>query len=187
MCGRTFCKHLSGAHMSEPYIGQIYLVGYNFATRGFALCQGQLLAINSNQALFSLLGTTYGGDGRTTLGLPDLRGRAPIGQGNGPGLTSRPIGQRSGQESVTLTSAEMPQHIHATTLRGSEEDAVSTDPATGVLAAGTLYHAGAPDVDFPSNAISGGAAGGSQAHNNMQPYLVLNYQIALQGVFPSRN
>lgn len=173
--------------MSEPYIGQIYLVGYNFAQRSFALCQGQLLPISSNTALFSLIGTIYGGDGRTTLQLPDLRGRAAVGMGNGAGLTDRRIGQRSGQETHQLNTNEMPQHSHATTLRGSEEDAVSTDPATGVLAAGTLYHAGAPDVNFPSSAITAGNAGNSQAHNNMQPYLVLNYQIALQGLFPSRN
>lgn len=173
--------------MSEPYLGQIYLVGYNFATRGFGLCQGQLLAISSNSALFSLLGTIYGGDGRTTFSLPDLRGRTPIGMGNGAGLTDRRIGQRSGQETHTLTPNEMPQHSHPTTLRGSEEDAVSTDPATGVLAAGASYHAGAPDVNFPSTAITEGNAGGSQSHNNMQPYLVLNYQIALQGVYPSRS
>jgi microcystin-dependent protein len=173
--------------MSEPYIGQIYLVGYNFAQRAFALCQGQLLPISSNTALFSLLGTIYGGDGRTTFALPDLRGRSAIGMGNGPGLTGRSIGQRGGQERHTLTQSEMPQHNHTTTLRGSEEDAISTDPATGVLAAGALYHAGAPDVSFPSSAITAGNAGGSQPHNNMQPYLVLNYEIALQGVFPSRN
>lgn len=173
--------------MSEPYLGQIYLVGYNFAQRGFALCQGQLLAISSNSALFSLLGTIYGGDGRTTFALPDLKGRTPIGMGNGPGLTDRRIGQKSGQERHTLLPQEMPQHNHSTILRGSEEDAVSTDPATGVLAAGASYHAGAPDVNFPANAITAGNAGGSQSHNNMQPFLVLNYEIALQGVYPSRN
>ena len=173
--------------MSEPYIGQIYLVGYNFAQRSFALCQGQLLPINSNQALFSLLGTIYGGDGRTTFQLPDLRGRVAIGQGRGAGLTDRRLGATGGQETHTLQLSEMPNHSHATTLRGSEEDAVSTDPATGVLAAGSLYHAGAPDVDFPANAITSGAQGNGQAHNNMQPFLALNYQIALQGLFPSRN
>ena len=173
--------------MSEPYVGQIYLVGYNFATRGFSLCQGQLLAISSNTALFSLLGTAYGGDGRTSFGLPDLRGRAAIGQGRGNGLTDRQLGQLSGQETHTLTTPEMPNHSHSTTLRGSEEDAVSTDPATGVLAAGASYHAGAPDVNFPSSAITASAQGGGQSHNNMQPYLVLNYQIALQGVYPSRS
>lgn len=188
MCGRTFCKHLfRGHYMSEPYIGQIYLVGYNFAQRGFALCAGALLPIASNTALFSLLGTTYGGDGRTTFQLPDLRGRTAVGMGRGAGLSDRRLGQRSGQETHQLSQLEMPQHIHPTTLRGSEEDAVSTDPATGVLAAGALYHAGAPDVNFPANAITAGNAGGSQAHNNMQPYLVLNYEIALQGLFPSRS
>jgi len=177
--------------MSEPFLGQIYLVGYNFAARGFSLCNGQLLPISQNSALFSLLGTTYGGDGRTTFALPDLRGRVPMHFGNGPGLTDRRLGQRSGQETVTLTAAEMPSHSH--TVNATNADGDKGGPGGKILAASppggngseTIYSDTAPTKQMNSAMISN--TGGSQAHQNMQPYLVLNYQIALQGIFPSRS
>jgi len=172
--------------MSEPWLGQIYLVGYNFAQRGFAFCDGQLQSISQNSALFSLLGTIYGGDGRTTFGLPDLRGRTAIGRGRGPGLTDRRLGEKSGQERVTLTTMEMPSHNH--TASSFNEDGDLTTPSGNVpakSAAELIYSNETPDTTMRSNMI--GNTGGGQSHNNMQPYLVLNYEIALQGAFPSRN
>ncbi len=193
------------------------MFGGNFAPRGWAYCDGQLLPIAQNTALFSILGTIYGGDGRTTFALPDLRGRAPIHAGTGPGLTTRPLGQRTGQEGVTLNKLEMPSHNHITQV---------TQPAGGV-ASGTINAGGAgnsnnpsgkflaepgnigpnnikvygdaSDVPMASGSISVDMSslptpvvttlntGGGQEHNNMQPYLVVHYIIALVGIFPSRN
>ncbi len=176
--------------MSEPFVGQIYLVGYNFAQRGFAFCDGQLLPISQNTALFSLLGTMYGGDGRSTFGLPDLRGRCAVGMGNGPGLSSYRIGQKGGEETTTLTVNEMPSHNH--NMQGTNQIGNLTGPGSDLLAkteglAGDprLYHDGPPNVTMDPLAITN--TGGGQAHNTMQPYLVLNYEIALTGVFPSRS
>lgn len=175
--------------MAEPFIGQVFLVGFNFAARGFALCQGQLLPIAQNTALFSLLGTIYGGDGRSTFGLPNLAGRVPVGMGNGPGLTDRRIGQQGGAEITTMTVANMPAHNHTATLHAEITPANQTNPAGNMLAGSDIYTVPAP---VPDRAMGPGAivvdnTGGGQPVNNMQPFLVMNYQIALVGLFPSRS
>lgn len=175
--------------MAEPFIGQIITTGFNFAPRGYATCDGQLLSIAQNTALFSLLGTTYGGDGRVTFGLPDLRGRVPVHQGQGPGLTPRTMGESAGEQTHTLINSEMPMHNHLfnTTNVGG---ALGT-PNGNFLAASSdssqfsLYR---PTSDGSTlNPQSVGLAGGNQPHNNMQPYLVISFSIALEGIFPSRN
>ena len=165
----------------EPFIGQIQLFGFNFNPRGWAKCDGQLLPISQNTALFSLLGTTYGGDGRTTFALPDLRGRFPTSQGTGPGLSGRSIGQKSGTESNTLNANNLPPHTHQ--MRGNEEG--NTDDPTGNVVAGdgTNAFSNISNVDMGATSITGN----SDTVNNMPPYLVLNYCIALTGIFPSRN
>jgi microcystin-dependent protein len=171
--------------MSEPFIGQIQMFGFNFAPRSWALCDGQLLPISQNSALFSLLGTIYGGDGRTTFALPELRGRMPMHFGNGPGLTNRAIGQKSGEQSHQLTEAEMPNHIHTrpvTAAVGDSTTPVGTVPATAND--GESNYSTAAAGLSSNNAAS---SGGSQAHNNLPPYLVINFSIALFGVFPSRS
>ncbi len=175
--------------MSEAYLGQIILVGYNFATRGFALCQGQLQAIAQNSALFSLLGTTYGGDGRTTFALPNLAGRVAIGEGTGAGLSPRQLGQTGGGETTTLSVANMPSHTHAAALSGEGTGATSTDPTGRLLAQAEIYAdpGRAQNAAMSGEAIAVGNAGGGQSFDNMQPYLVLNYQISLFGIFPSRS
>ncbi|MBT8188694.1 MAG: tail fiber protein [Croceitalea sp.] len=169
----------------DPILGQIQAFGFNFAPAGWAQCNGQLLSIAQNTALFSLLGTIYGGDGETTFALPDLRGRASLHVGTGPGLTTRPIGQRSGQETHTLTTQQMPNHNHSVSL-ASNSSAGGESIATGIIAS----HPGAFSEEG-NGAVLGGLtqqnAGGSQSHNNMQPYIVINYCIALVGIFPSQN
>ncbi|WP_155297477.1 phage tail protein [Deinococcus kurensis] len=167
--------------MSEPFIGEIRLTGFNFAPLGWALCNGQVLSIMQNQALFSLLGTTYGGDGRVTFALPNLQGRMPIHAGNGYQL-----GQAGGAINHTLTLAELPQHTH--TVQASSQAGTTPVPTGAVLAApahgGNLYSSGAASAALVGSTV--GAAGGGQSHTNMQPSLVLNYIIALQGIYPSR-
>ncbi len=169
----------------EPYIGQISMVGFNWAPKGWALCNGQLIAVQQNTALFSLLGTTYGGDGRSTFGLPNLQGRAPIHWGNGPGLTPRSIGEVAGEEQVTLISTQMPMHNHS--LNVSTEDAGVKNPSNQVLATTTTSAYVAGPIDGAMNPQAIGMAGGNQPHDNMQPYLAISFIIALQGIFPSRN
>jgi len=173
----------------DPFIGQIQAFGFGFAPRGWALCDGQLLAINENTALFSLIGTNYGGDGRTTFALPDLRGRVALHQGQGPGLGRYAIGQQGGSETVTLTEAEMPAHNHPVTCVTSNGNVPS--PAGALPAA-----EGAPNADIWSNENSNlskmapemlTAVGGGSAHDNMQPYLTQSWCIALQGTYPSRS
>ena len=180
--------------MSEPFIGEIRLFGFNFAPRGWAFCQGQLMSIAQNTALFSLLGTTYGGDGRTSFGLPDLRGRVPVGQGQGPGLPAVNLGQVSGEPSHTLIATEMPGHNHPTTaqLNASGSAGNSTTPSGNFPAVSTtrdnVYsNASGATLNAAAAQVTVGNAGGSQPHNNMQPYLGLNFCIALVGIFPSRN
>jgi microcystin-dependent protein len=174
--------------MAEPFIGQIILTGFNFAPRGYALCNGQLLSIAQNTALFSLLGTTYGGDGRVTFGLPDLRGRVPIHQGQGPGLTNRTMGELSGSENVTLINSEMPMHNHlvsATSVAGALGTPSGNFLAPSSDAAVSLYR---PTTDGSLlNPQSISLAGGNQPHNNLEPYLVISFSIAMEGIFPSRN
>lgn len=189
----------------EPFIGQIQAFGFNFAPRGWALCQGQLLAISQNTALFSLLGTMYGGDGRTTFGLPDLRGRVIVGYGNGPGLTPNTIGAKGGTETTTLNVTNLPSHTHQANLSGSSvtikaSSSAGTSPApssrSNVLSAatsGNIYTNNTPDVDLnvgndvSSGNITIGNTGGNIPFNNMQPYQVVNVSIALVGIFPSRS
>lgn len=179
--------------MSTPYLAEIRIFSFSFPPKGWAQCAGQLLAINQNQALFSLLGTTYGGNGTTTFALPDLRGRAPIHWGNGAGLPSVSLGERAGEENHTLISTEMPQHTHAFTATSAS--AVKRLVNAGVFAddidtqaVDYFAAANAPNSSYVAlSPLSMAAAGGSQPHSNMQPYLVLNICIALQGIFPSRN
>ena len=169
--------------MSEPFLAEIRIVGFNFAPRGWAFCDGQILPINQNQSLYSLLGTTYGGDGRTSFALPDLRSRTPIHRSD-----SHSLGQKSGAETVTLTAAEIAAHTHAVKATSSPSD--NATPANEVLAQSVptdLYRD--PEAASTTALRSGTVtnAGGGQAHDNMQPYLALNYCIALRGLFPSRN
>ena len=193
----------SSAAAQEPLLGQIQAFGFNFTPRGWAQCDGQLLPINQNTALFALLGTIYGGDGRTTFALPDLRGRVPIHQGRGPGLTDRRIGSRGGAEITVLGVANMPPHnhlatttatatLHAQTSNGNEE----VPGSTTVLARDRrdeVYSSQAPNVTMSPAAITAnvnvtiGSTGNGQAFNNMPPYLTVNYCIAVIGIFPSRN
>jgi microcystin-dependent protein len=180
--------------MSEPFLGEIRMFGGNFAPRGWAFCNGQLLPISSNTALFSLLGTTYGGDGRTTFALPDLRGRVPMHWGQGPGLSSRSLGESSGSESVTLTSSQMPAHTHsavATVNASARSDGSSPSGAVPADGGGNNIYSSAPDGSTTMNggmvSTQIGAAGGSQPHANLQPFLCVSFIIALQGIFPSRN
>jgi microcystin-dependent protein len=169
--------------MSEPFIAEIRIFAGNFAPRSWAFCNGQLLPISQNTALFSLIGTTYGGDGRTTTALPNLKGRAPMHPGRGPGLTSRRLGQRGGVETVTLSEAQMPNHTH--TMVGNDDDPDQTSPVGGFLATGTNMYDSTTNTTLASSTLP--SAGGSQTHNNMQPYLAINFIIALQGLYPSRS
>ena len=175
--------------MAEPFIGQVYLVGFNFAARGFAFCEGQQLSIAQNTALFSLLGTTYGGNGTTTFGLPDLRGRMPIGQGTGQGLTPRTLGQVGGQEDVTLTVNSLPSHSHGAMLMAENGGAGTNSPAGSLLAQADIYLAPgrAANVQLDASAVQIAPTGNNAPVDTMPPFLVMNYQIALVGLFPSRN
>jgi microcystin-dependent protein len=173
--------------MSEPFIGEIRMFAGNFAPRGWAYCDGQLLAISQSDALFSLLGTIYGGDGRTTFGLPDLRGRIPIhaGSGPGPGLSLRRLGAKSGAENVTVTTNQLPSHTHA--VKGTNDAGNSTEPAGRLPGSSTsidLYVSTAPTVNFNASAVPG--VGGSRSHSNLMPYLCIHFIIALFGIYPSR-
>ena len=167
--------------MSSPFIGQFMLVGFNYAPRGWAFCHGQLLSISQNQTLFALLGTYYGGDGRTTFGLPDLRGRTPLGHGQGPGLSSRSMGQVVGSETVTLSQAQMPPHNHP--ISASSKPGLTETPGAAVAPAGGGSYGEPLDSDLRPT----GTSGGGTPVGIVQPGLVLNYIIALQGLFPSRS
>ncbi len=174
--------------MSEPFIAEIRIFAGNFAPRGWAFCNGQLLPIAQNTALFSLIGTTYGGDGRTTTALPNLKGRAPMQAGRGPGLTDRRLGQRGGVETVTLTEAQMANHRH--TMQAETEVGSSLNPANNALARSSGAFSYQQDstnniVQLDSRSLPN--TGGSQAHNNLQPFLVMNFIIALVGLYPSRS
>ncbi|HYA37232.1 MAG TPA: tail fiber protein [Candidatus Methylomirabilis sp.] len=167
--------------MAEPFLSEIRICSFNFAPKGWALCNGQLLPINQNQALFALLGTTYGGDGRVNFALPDLRSRTPIHFDN-----SHSLGERAGEEGHTLSAAEMPQHAH--NVQGTSDQGTSLSPGGNVLASkqrrAPNYYA--PQATTALHPATVSVVGGQQ-HNNMQPYLVLNFVIALQGIFPSQN
>ena len=166
--------------MAEPFLSEIRIMSFNFAPKGWAFCNGQFLPINQNQALFSLLGTTFGGNGQTTFALPDLRGRTPIHVGNG-----HTLGEKAGEQAHTVTAAEMPMHTHAVNSSSSSTGGVSS-PANNVIgSANNMFHT--PDSLTPMNAGTITNTGGSQAHLNMQPFLNLSFCIALQGIFPSPN
>lgn len=165
----------------EPFLGEIILFAGNFAPRGWAFCEGQLLPINANQALFSILGTTYGGDGRTTFALPDLRGRAPISSGTGPGLSTHQLGQKGGTESNSLTVNQMPSHNHTVGVPTSTSPGGET---SGFLGASSIY---AEEHNASYGGVTMTHNGAGIPVNNLQPYLAINYIVALQGVFPSRN
>ena len=182
--------------MSEPFLGEIRMVGFNFAPMGWAFCQGQLMALAQNQALFALLDTTYGGNGQTNFGLPDLRGRSPVGFGQGAGL-STPItqGELAGNESVTLSSLQMPMHTHVLQAAGAATSPVTTPTATNNVL-GASAPAGPPSAGIWSTALTTpvalnaqqcGTAGSSQPVNLRNPYLGVNFVIALEGIFPSRS
>ena len=173
--------------MSEPFLAEIRIVGFNFAPRGYANCDGQILPITQNQSLFSLLGTTYGGDGRSNFALPDLRGRTPIHAGQGPSLSNRNLGSKGGGQSHTLQVNEMPQHQHQAMASSTDGDAPVPN---GFLLARSVNQpyidpAGQILADLRAGTIAN--AGAFQGHANEQPYLALNFVIALAGLFPSRN
>jgi microcystin-dependent protein len=167
--------------MAEPFLSEIRIMSFVFAPKSWALCNGQLLPINQNQALFSLLGTTYGGDGRITFGLPDLRARVPIHVGQG-----HTLGERGGEQAHTLSIAELPTHVHTVTGTSTSSDPNGTNiPGGNILCAGPAEIYAAPSQPVALNAATVSNTGGSQAHLNMQPFLVLSFCIALQGIFPS--
>ena len=173
--------------MTEPFFGEIRMFAGNFAPRSWAFCDGQLLAVSQNDALFSLFGTIYGGDGRTTFGLPDLRGRVPIHQGSGPGLTPRQLGAKSGSETVTLSSNEVASHSHG--WNASQDAAADKSPAgkwTATATGTNLYGAGTPLRPMDSAAIKPHAGGGG-SHPNVMPFLCIHFIVALTGTYPSRS
>lgn len=170
--------------MADPFVAEVRIFGFNFAPKGWAFCNGQILPISQNTALFSLLGTTYGGDGKSTFALPDLQGAAPMHPGQGPGLSLRDLGEAGGTDTVTLLAAEIPAHNHLLHAFPSAE--VANPTATRGWGNAPMYQA--PGMSFGAMAPETIApAGGGLPHNNMQPYLTLNFCIALQGVFPPRS
>ncbi|MCW3786698.1 phage tail protein [Plebeiibacterium sediminum] len=180
----------SGIFAQEAMIGEIRMFAGNFAPRGWALCDGQLLSISQNTALFSILGTTYGGDGRTTFALPDLRGRVPMHAGSGTNLTSRSLGQKTGSETNTLNITQIPSHTHSVTVTNPVyDDEANSDDPTGRYPAvsGENMYSDETNTNGATPEITIGNAGGSQPVNNMQPSLTINFIIATSGVFPSRN
>jgi len=171
--------------MADPFVAEIRVVGFNFAPTGWAQCNGQVLPISQNTALFALLGTVYGGDGKSTFALPNLQGSAAMHPGQGQGLNEHFLGEMGGTETVTLLQSEIPVHTHSVQAGGSGFD---NDPGLGVMLANepgaATYTTGTPNVQLAAQTLS--PAGGSLPHNNMMPYLTMNFVIALQGVFPQR-
>jgi len=170
--------------MSEPFVGEVRMFAGNFAPRGWAFCDGQLLAVSQNDALFSLFGTIYGGDGRTTFGLPDLRGRIPIHAGTGPGLSPRRLGAKGGAEKVTLTVNQLPSHSHP--LQATSANASSRNPSGLGLSRAQFdaYHEDLDPLTLSNKSVTN--VGGSRSHTNLQPFLCINYIVALFGIYPSR-
>jgi len=167
-----------------PFVGEIRMFAGNFPPAGWMFCEGQLIPISENETLFNLIGTTYGGDGQSTFALPDLRGRLPLHMGTGPGGTTYQLAETGGAESVTLTTQQIPQHAHA--LLASTSTGTQNAPTNNVTAASpsvTLYIGDAPDSNLAANALS--PAGGSQPHENLQPYLCIDFIISLYGIYPS--
>lgn len=182
----TLClPHLTHADASQPFVGEISCGGWNFCPNGWAECAGQLLPIAENDVLFNLIGTTYGGDGQTTFALPNIQGRTMVHQGQGPGLTSRVIGEAGGVETVTLTTSQMPIHNHPVAAHtGTEKSASPTNRIAGNAAA-SIYTSSAADTTLGAAVV--GTTGGAQPHNNLQPYLASKCCISLFGIFPSQN
>jgi microcystin-dependent protein len=174
--------------MSDPFVAEIRIFPFNFAPKGWAFCQGQILPLSQNTALFSLLGTTYGGDGKSNFALPNLQGRVPMHPGQGPGLSLHDLGETGGSETVTILQSEMPQHVHVINSDDGRISGQISNPIGALLSKSS----GASPYNTGGNANQGLAAamvspiGGNQPHNNLQPYLTLNYCIALQGVYPPR-
>lgn len=169
----------------DPFVAEIRIFPFNFAPRGWAWCDGQLLPLSQNTALFSLLGTTYGGNGKSNFALPDLQGRTPMHPGQGPGLSLHDLGETGGSETVTLLDSEIPSHRHS--LMAANLNSQSTIPTNNSLGRGNpvkVYSTGAPSTEMGSNSLT--PSGGSQPHNNMMPYLTMYFCIALQGVYPPR-
>ncbi|WP_134740195.1 tail fiber protein [Nocardioides sp. 503] len=174
--------------MSDPFIAEIRIFPFSFAPKGWAWCDGQLLPVSQNTALFALLGTTYGGNGASTFALPDLRARAPMHPGQGPGLTARDLGESGGTDAVTLLPSQLPSHAHAMSADASGRADLQTPGTDRVLArssGGTAYRSPPSDLT-PMAEESMGPVGSDQPHNNLQPYLTVYFNIALQGVFPTR-
>jgi microcystin-dependent protein len=171
----------------DPFVAEIRIFPFNFPPKGWAFCDGQILPISQNTALFSLLGTTYGGDGKSNFALPNFQGNAPMHPGQGPGLSLHDLGETGGSETVSLLESEIPSHSHALradVLDVADTNVVSPNASLAISSGGTLYQ-GASNGTMSANALS--PAGGDQPHNNMQPYLTLNFCIALQGVYPPRS
>lgn len=177
--------------MASPFVAEIRIFGFNFAPKGWAFCDGQILPLSQNTALFSLLGTTYGGDGKSNFALPNLQGSAPLQQGQGPGLSLRDLGEVSGEQFVTLIQSEMPAHAHA--IFCTDSGSTQNSPAAGIWSKATI--ARQPQTAYSDHStgltsmspLALAITGGSQPHNNMPPYLTLNFCIALQGIFPPRS
>jgi microcystin-dependent protein len=174
--------------MADPFVAEIRIFPFNFAPKGWAFCNGQLLPISQNTALFSLLGTTYGGDGKSTFALPNLQGSTPMQPGQGNGLSLHDLGETGGEETVTLLQSEMPAHAHSlqATVQPGEDPAPAPTEALGRSVGANLYQTNAAQNVVQLAPTAATPAGGSQPHNNMQPYLTLNFNIALQGVYPPR-
>ncbi len=173
--------------MADPFVAEIRIFPFNFAPKGWAFCDGQILPLSQNTALFSLLGTTYGGDGKSNFALPNMQGNAPMHPGQGPGLSLHDLGETGGSETVTLLESEMPAHSHGVMAAPSIVAGDSNIPQGNSFAKssqGNVYTAAANKVQLSDNTIT--PAGGDQPHNNMMPYLTLNFCIALQGVYPPR-
>lgn len=173
--------------MSEPFVGEIKMFAGNFAPRGWALCDGQILAVSQNDALFSLFGTIYGGDGRSTFGLPDMRGRFPIHAGSGPGLSTRKLGAKGGAEQVAVSANQIPAHSHrmrCTTEAGNQRSPEGAIPATEAAGVTNVYSDAEPDATMGLSEPT--ATGGGQAHANLMPFLCVHFIVALFGVYPSR-
>lgn len=174
--------------MSDQFVAEIRIFPFNFPPTGWAFCNGQIMPISQNTALFALLGTTYGGDGKSNFALPDLQGSAPMQQGQGPGLSLRDLGEVGGETSVTLLVSEMPAHTHGVQAASGSDAATPTNNAwaSGQKGFGNVYAASNPPSNVQMSPFGTSISGGSLPHNNMQPYLTLNFCIALQGIFPPR-
>ncbi|MEJ2055777.1 MAG: tail fiber protein [Calditrichaceae bacterium] len=174
----------------EGYIGEIRMFAGNFAPRDWALCDGQILSISQNSALYSIIGTTYGGNGTTSFALPDLRSRVPVQAGQGPGLSYYPLGQQGGVESVTLTTNQMPAHSHTAEVNADNSVGSSDSPENGLPArnaGATPQYGDTPNTTMNSESVQVGSTGGSQPHTNVQPYAVINFIICINGIYPPRD